>query len=149
MDFQVETSISHLPKHHLLVGLKGHETYNCVSLTLEMLQTKFGITNHKRSTDRHRSPNCFSFITKNDDYGIDCINYFVHREMNLKLFFFTSLEMFFICSPEPEAQVSFSDQNVSVVRRRCRCCRRRCCHCCCCRKGFIFSSPSPEPQSQF
>ena len=39
-------------------------------------------------------------------------------------------------SPEPKAQVSFSDQNLSVVRRRC-CCWR-------CRKLFTFSSSSPE-----
>ena len=44
-------------------------------------------------------------------------------------------------SPEPKAQVSFSDQNLSVVRRRCRCCR--------CRKLFTFSSSSPEPLGQF
>ena len=41
-------------------------------------------------------------------------------------------------SPEPKAQVSSSDQNLSVVRRRCRC-----------RKLFIFSSSSPEPLGQF
>ena len=45
-------------------------------------------------------------------------------------------------SPEPKAQVSFSDQNLSVVRRRCRCRRR-------CRKLFTFSSSSPEPLGQF
>ena len=44
-------------------------------------------------------------------------------------------------SPEPKAQVSFSDQNLSVVRRRFRCSRRR-------RILFIFSS-SQEPQGQF
>ena len=44
-------------------------------------------------------------------------------------------------SPEPKAQVSSSDQNLSVVRRRCRRCR--------CRKLFIFSSSSPEPLGQF
>ena len=38
-------------------------------------------------------------------------------------------------SPKPKAQVSFSDQNLSIV-----CCRR-----CSCRKLFIFSSSSPEP----
>ena len=50
----------------------------------------------------------------------------------------------FFSSPEPKAQVSFSDQNLSVVRRRrCRCrCRR-------CRKLFTFSSSSPEPLGQF
>ena len=41
-------------------------------------------------------------------------------------------------SPEPKAQVSFSDQNLSVVRR----CRRR-------HKLFTFSSSSPEPLDQF
>ena len=44
-------------------------------------------------------------------------------------------------SPEPKAQVSFSDHNLSVVRRCCRCCRRR--------KLFTFSSSSPEPLGQF
>ena len=44
-------------------------------------------------------------------------------------------------SPEPKAQVSFSDQNLSVVRR----CRRRWR----CRKLFTFSSSSPEPLCQF
>ena len=44
-----------------------------------------------------------------------------------------------ISSPEPKAQVSFSDQNLSVVRRRCR----RCC------QLFTFSSSSPEPLGQF
>ena len=43
----------------------------------------------------------------------------------------------------PEAQVSFSDQNVSVVRRRRRC------RCSLWRKLFTFSSSSPEPLSQF
>ena len=48
----------------------------------------------------------------------------------------------FFSSPEPKAQVSFSDQNLSVVRRRCR-------RCCRCRKLFTFSSSSPEPLGQF
>ena len=48
-----------------------------------------------------------------------------------------------ISSPEQEAQVSFSDQNLSVVR----CCRCHCC--CCCRKLFTFSFSSPEPLGQF
>ena len=52
--------------------------------------------------------------------------------------------MLFFSSPEPKAQVSFSDQNLSVVRRRCRRCRRRRC-----RKLFTFSSSSPEPLGQF
>ena len=47
-------------------------------------------------------------------------------------------------SPEPKAQVSFSDQNLSVVRRCRRC---RCCHCR--RKLFKFSSSSPEPLGLF
>ena len=45
-------------------------------------------------------------------------------------------------SPEPKSQVSFSDHNLSVVRRRCRYSRRRC------RKLFTFSS-SPERLGQF
>ena len=49
----------------------------------------------------------------------------------------------FFSSPEPKAQVSFSDQNLSVVRRRRRCRRR------CCRKLFTFSSSSYEPLRQF
>ena len=52
-------------------------------------------------------------------------------------------------SPEPKAQVSFSDQNLSVVRRRCRCRRCRRCRRRRCRKLFTFSSSSPEPLSQF
>ena len=52
--------------------------------------------------------------------------------------FFMELLMLIISSPEPKAKVSFSDQNLSVVRR---CCRRR-------RKLFTFSS-SPEPLGQF
>ena len=44
----------------------------------------------------------------------------------------------------PKAQVSFSDQNVSVVRR-CRRCRRRWRR----RKLFTFKSSSPEPLGQF
>ena len=50
-----------------------------------------------------------------------------------------------ISSPESKAQVNFSDQNLSVVRRcrrRRRCCRFR-------RKLFTFSSYSPEPVGQF
>ena len=46
-----------------------------------------------------------------------------------------------ISSPEPKAQVSFSNQNLSVVRRRH--CRRRW------RKLFTFLSSSPEPLGQF
>ena len=49
---------------------------------------------------------------------------------------------FLFSSPEPKAQVSFSDQNLSVVRRRCHSRRR-------CRKLFKFSSSSPEPLGQF
>ena len=49
-----------------------------------------------------------------------------------------------LSSPELKAQVSFSDQNFSVVRFRC--CHR--CHCCCCCKFLSFSS-SQEPRSQF
>ena len=43
------------------------------------------------------------------------------------------------------AHLSFSDQNMSVVRRRC--CRR--CRCCRCSKLFTVSSSSPEPLGQF
>ena len=48
-------------------------------------------------------------------------------------------------SPEPKAQVNFSDQNLSVVRRRRCCCRCRYCRC---RKLFTLSS-SPEPLANF
>ena len=51
---------------------------------------------------------------------------------------------FFISSPEPKSQVSFSDQNLSVVGGRCHPCWRRCC---CCRKLFTFSSFSPTTGS--
>ena len=51
----------------------------------------------------------------------------------------TGLILHLFSSPEPEAQVSFSDQNVSVVRRG---------HCCW-RKLFTFSSSSPGPLSKF
>ena len=44
-------------------------------------------------------------------------------------------------SPEPKAQVTFTNQNLSVVRHR-RFCRCR-------RKLFTFSSSSPEPLGQF
>ena len=44
---------------------------------------------------------------------------------------------------ERKAQVSFSDQNLSVVRRCRRCRRRRR------RKLFTFSSSSPEPMGRF
>ena len=46
-----------------------------------------------------------------------------------------------LSSPEPKAQVSFSDQNLSVVR----CCHHRWR----CLKLFTFSSSSPEPLGQF
>ena len=45
-------------------------------------------------------------------------------------------------SPEPKAQVRFSDHNLSVVSLHCHCWRR-------CRKLFTFSSSSPEPLGQF
>ena len=47
-------------------------------------------------------------------------------------------------SPKPKPQVSFSDQNLSVVSR----CRRRCRRWRC-RKLFTFSSFFPEPLGQF
>ena len=51
-----------------------------------------------------------------------------------------------ISSPEPKAQMSFCDQNLSVIRRRCH--RRRRCRCYC-HKLFSFSFSSPEPPGQF
>ena len=54
-----------------------------------------------------------------------------------------SFEIFpLFSSPEPKAQVSFSDQNLSVVRRCSSCCWH-------CRKLFTFSSSSPEALGQF
>ena len=54
-----------------------------------------------------------------------------------------SFEIFpLFSSPEPKAQVSFSDQNLSVVRR-CSSCSWHC------RKLFTFSSSSPEALGQF
>ena len=55
------------------------------------------------------------------------------------------LILFLFSSPEPNAQVSFSDHNLSVVR--CRCCCRLGHRCSCC-KLFTFSSSSPEPLYQ-
>ena len=53
----------------------------------------------------------------------------------------------YISSPKPKAQVSFSDQNLSVVRRRCCCRRHRRRRLC--RKLFTFSSSSPESLDKF
>ena len=72
-------------------------------------------------------------------------------KLNIFIFFKTMLPLFnkkiitamLLSSPEPKAQVSFSDQNLSVVRRRC------CCRCRRYRKLFTFSSSSPEPLGQF
>ena len=61
-----------------------------------------------------------------------CENLFFNKSMQLCFFYFV------FSSPEPKAQVSFSDHNLSVV---CRC--RRCC------KLFTFSSSSQEPQGRF
>ena len=49
--------------------------------------------------------------------------------------------MSILSSPEPKAQVTFPDQNLSIVRVSC--CRR------CCRKLITFSSSSLEPLGQF
>ena len=49
----------------------------------------------------------------------------------------------FFSSPELKVQVTFSDQNLSVVCHR-HCCRR-CCRRCHCHKLFTFSSSSLEP----
>ena len=59
---------------------------------------------------------------------------------------FNLLTYLIFSSPEPKAQVSFSDQNLSIVSR-CRRCRSR--RCWCCRKLFTFSSSSSEPLGQF
>ena len=47
--------------------------------------------------------------------------------------------MFQFSSPEPKVKVSFSDQNVSIVRH----------HCCCCHRKLLTFSSSPEPLNQF
>ena len=47
------------------------------------------------------------------------------------------------------ALLSFSDQNFSVVRRRCRCCRCSCCRCRRRRCRKLFNNTSPEPLGQF
>ena len=60
---------------------------------------------------------------------------------------YTSWLHFCFSSPELKAQVSFSDQNLFVVRRRY--CHRHWCPSCCCRKLFIISSSSPEPPGQY
>ena len=63
-----------------------------------------------------------------------------HQNLNdIQIFFFWHL---LFSSPERKAQLSFSDQNLSIV------CRCRCFRCPCC-KLFTFSSSSPEPLSQF
>ena len=67
-----------------------------------------------------------------------------HQNLNdIQFFFFWHL---LFSSPEPKAQLSFSDQNLSIVSR-CHC--FRCCFRCCRCKLFTFSSSSPEPLSQF
>ena len=62
------------------------------------------------------------------------------KEGWIKIVNFITLGAGVFSSPEPKAQVSFSDQNLSVVRRRRRRCRR---------KLFTFLSSSPEPLGQF
>ena len=71
---------------------------------------------------------------------------------NLKIFVYAHLGPIFqsgvrlFSSPEPKAQVSFSDQNLSVVRRCRHCCRCRCCCCHCCRKLCSNEGPCPSPR---
>ena len=62
--------------------------------------------------------------------------------MIINLLLQMALRVVVLSSPEPKAQMSFSDQTLSVVRLRCG---RRCR---CWRKLFTFSS-SQEPLSQF
>ena len=62
--------------------------------------------------------------------------------MIINLLLQMALRVVVFSSPEPKAQVSFSDQTLSVVRRRCG---RRCR---CWRNFFTFSS-SPEPLVKF
>ena len=65
-----------------------------------------------------------------DKNNVDVINEYKYRQL-------------LFCSPEPKAQVSFSDLCVVRRRYRCRWCRWRC------RKHFTFSSFSQEPLVQF
>ena len=58
--------------------------------------------------------------------------YFSLKQKEYQLF----VILYILSSPKPKTQVSFSDQNLSVVRRRRRRCRRRRC----CRKLFTFST---------
>ena len=60
------------------------------------------------------------------------------RRVSCYLSPFFKLFIIIFSSPEPKAQVIFSDQNLSVLRPRSHC-----------RKLFTFSSSSPEPLSQF
>ena len=65
---------------------------------------------------------------------------FFFIKLNWLCFELNPLNGYIFSSLEPKAQVSFSDQNLSVLSRRCR---RRC------RKLFTFSSSSPEPLGKF
>ena len=62
----------------------------------------------------------------------------IHQLFKIDLVGTKSYQLFI--SPKRKAQVSFSDQTLSVVRSRRRCS---------CRKLFTISSSSPEPQGQF
>ena len=72
-------------------------------------------------------------------FGFICIPNKIIGKLHLQNLTFGKNQKDLLCSREPKAQVSFSDNNVFVVRRRR--CRR-------CRKLITFSS-SPESQGQF
>ena len=55
--------------------------------------------------------------------------------------------LYLFSSPEPQAQVNFPNQNVSVARRFCICRRCRRCRRCC--TLFTFLSSSPEALDLF
>ena len=55
--------------------------------------------------------------------------------------------IYLFSSPELKAQMSFSGQNLSVIRRSCHCRHRW--RRSCCRELFTFSSPFPEPRVIF
>ena len=100
---------------------------------LKGVQIFFSLTQHK-AQGPHRPP----------EQHFQARNYLLYRGFDeLEINEITQYPLVFLVfsSPEPKVQVSFSDQKLSIVRRRCW---RRCRH-----KLFTFSSSSPEPQGQF
>ena len=92
---------------------------------------------------------CFNFICWFRRYAFQFMSK-TFKSLKAQVSFSGYLSSVFktVCSPsnslpKPKAQVSFSDQNLSVVRR----CRY--CHCRCYRKLFTFLSSSQEPLYQY